>query len=581
MKNQVSTRSTPRAFRKFVKPTKPLTVALLEALQSEIDQAIELGDYDSGLATALPGHDMHYEDWLRVYAPHAASSTLAEHHHRAWQWAEDIAPGKFGPALIECWFRGGGKSTTMELIVSRLAVKATRRFAVYVCATQDMADRHVQDIATAMERCGIERAVNKYGFSKGWSASKLRTANGFNVLAFGLDTGARGVKLDHLRPDMIILDDIDQLDDSVNGVDKKIRTITQTILPAKSTDCAVVFVQNRIHANSVMSQVLSGDLDMLQDRIQSPIVPAVQDLEYTTYERDDGRMGYRIIGGTPTWQHKTIEVCQHEIDTYGLLSFLRECQHEVGVGGLFFPDFREYNSEGKPWHVVDHVEIQPWWRMWASHDFGTGAPACFLLYASDDRENVYVIGEMYEAGLVSSKQAEKCLELLEQRQLATPANTKVRDGLWNTKLEAIAFDWANTFPPMKAEERIGEYPVEVWWERGLPAVRAVKDRKVGWRRVKEWISATDVVNGVPKPKLQIVRSACPNLIKQLANTMSHPRDPEDIDSGTKNDHAIDSFRYGVMWREYPVKCPELDDKMPANEKYIPTWMKKKDNNKWV
>lgn len=581
MKNQVSSRLTPRSLKKFVRPTKPLAVALLEAMSAEIDTAIELGDFDSGLATALPGHELDYENWLKVYAPHAASSTLGEHHHRAWKWAEAITPGKFCPALIECWFRGGGKSTTMELVVSRLAVKATRRFAVYVCATQDMADRHVQDIATAMERCGIERAVNKYGFSRGWSASKLRTANGFNVLAFGLDTGARGVKLDHLRPDMIILDDIDELDDSVNAVDKKIRTITQTILPAKSTDCAVVFVQNRIHANSVMSQVLNGELDMLQDRLQSPIVPAVQDLEYTTYERTDGRVGYKITAGTPTWSHKTIDVCQHEIDTYGILSFLRECQHEVGVGGLFFPEFREYNSDGRPWHVVDHVEIQPWWRVWASHDFGTGAPACFLLYASDDRENVYVIGEMYEAGLVSSKQAERCLELLESKHLASPANIKVRDGIWNSKLEAIAFDWANTFPPMKAEERIGEYPVEVWWERGLPAVRAVKDRKAGWRRVKEWIAATDIVDGQPSPKLKIVRGACPNLIKQLSSTMAHPRDPEDIDSGTKNDHAIDSFRYGVMWREYPVKCVELEDKMPASERHVPSWLKKKENKNWL
>ena len=581
MKNLASTRNTPRAFKKFVRPTKPLQVALLEALQAEIDVAMEMGDFDSGLATSLPGTELNYEDWLRTYAPHSASSTLAEHHHRAWQWAEDITIGKFGSALIECWFRGGGKSTTMELIVSRLAVKASRRFVVYVCATQDMADRHVQDIATAMERCGIERAVNKYGFSKGWSASKLRTANGVNVLAFGLDTGARGVKLDHLRPDMIILDDIDELDDSVNGVEKKIRTITQTILPAKSTDCAIVFVQNRIHANSVMSQVLSGELDMLQDRIQSPIVPAVADLEYVNYERPDGRMGYRITGGKPTWSHKTIEICQHEIDTYGLLSFLRECQHEVGIGGLFFPDFREYGSDGQPWHVVDYVDVQPWWRVWASHDFGTGAPACFLVYASDDRENIYVIGEMYESGLVSSKQADKCLELLELKKLGSPVNLKVRDGLWNTKLEAVAFDWANTFPPIKAEERIGEYPVEIWWEKGIPAVRAVKDRKAGWRRVKEWLVATDAVNGVPKPKLQLVRNACPNLIKQLAHTMAHTRDPEDIDSGTKNDHAIDSFRYGVMWREYPVKCSQIEDKIPIAEKHVPTWLKKKENDKWI
>lgn len=582
-KLQLNTRATPKQFKKFVRPDKPLHLSLLEAMNHEITNILETGDYDSGKATSLPGSDLPYDQWLKVSAPHAASSEMGEHHKRAWDWAEELVPGIAPSALIECWFRGGGKSTTMELISSRVAVKATRRFLLYVCATQDAANRHVGDIAGVMERCGIERAVNQYGFSKGWNASKLRTANGFNVLAFGLDTGARGVKLDHLRPDMIILDDIDELDDSVNRVEKKIQTITQTILPAKSNDCAIVFVQNRIHANSVMSRVLSGELDMLQNRIQSPIVPAVENLEYVPVEKENGRSGWKIVGGTATWPHKNIDVCQREIDDFGLIPFLRECQHDVGVGGRFFPDFKEYGQDGSPWHVVDNVEIQPWWRFWASHDFGTGAPACFLLYASDDRSNIYVIGEWYEAGKVSSAQAMGVLEYLEKMKMAEPKDKRKRDsGPWNTKLEAIAFDWANTFPPQKIEERIGEYPVEIWWEKNLPAVRAVKDRKAGWRRVKEWLADTEYENGVLKPKLRIVKSACPNLIKQLTDTMTHTKDREEIDNGTRNDHAIDSFRYGMMWREFPVKCPETTSgsTSPENSR-MPIWLKKKDDTEWL
>jgi hypothetical protein len=464
----------------------------------------------------------------------------------------------------------------MELIASRIAVRATRRFLLYVCATQEAANRHVQDIATTMERCGIERAVNKYGFSKGWNASKLRTANGFNVLAFGLDTGARGVKLDYLRPDFIIFDDIDELDDSVGRVDKKIATITQTILPAKSVDCAIVFVQNRIHANSVMSKVLSGEVDMLQNRQQSPIVPAIQNLTYTTDEKEDGRIGYRITGGTPTWSHKSVEICQREIDDFGLISFLRECQHEVGVGGLFFPDFREYGPEGEPWHVIDNVHVQPWWRVWASHDFGTGAPCAFLLYASDDKENIYVVGEIYEKGHVSSSQAQLVLDLLRSRGMAEPIDRRFPDAKWNTRLEAIAFDWANTFPPENIQQRIGEYPVEIWWERGLPAVRAVKDRKAGWRRVQEWLTKTHMVDGVGVPKLRITRN-CPNLIKELSKAMADPRDPEELDRGTKNDHAIDSFRYGLMWREYPVACPETEKKRIDR----PSWLNEDRKRDWI
>ena len=50
--------------------------------------------------------------------------------------------------------------------------------------------------------------------------------------------------------------------------------------------------------------------------------------------------------------------------------------------------------------------------------------------------------------------------------------------------------------------------------------------------------------------------------------MADPRDPEDLDNGTKSDHALDSCRYGVMWREYPVKC----DNVTATTGFKPTWL---------
>jgi len=568
---------TPKKFKQFARPDKPLANALLEAMDARLKDIIDTGDYNSGRAYSINGAELDYQRWLKTYAPHAASSSLGEHHKRAWEWAENITQGEPPPALIECWFRGGGKSTTMELISARIAVKGSRRFLLYVCSTQEAADRHVTDIATTMERCGIERAMNRYGFSKGWNASKLRTANGFNVLAFGLDTGARGVKLDHLRPDFIILDDIDELDDSVTRVDKKIATITQTILPAKSNDCAIVFVQNKIHANSVMSQVLSGELDMLQNRVQSPIVPAVLDLRYEPIEKEDGRMGYKITGGTASWEHKSLENCQREIDDYGLISFLRECQHDVGVGGRFFPEFKQHDEKGNPWHVVDVVDVKPWWRVWASHDFGTNSPCAFLLFASDDVENIYVIGEVYKNGMVSSQQADAALELLRAREMAAPVDKDIPGGQWNTKLEAIAFDWGNTFPPEKYDQRIGEYPVEVWWRKGLPAVRAVKDRKAGWRRLKEWLAASRMTDGVVTPRFRILRNSCPNLIRELEGAMADPKDPEDLDNGTKSDHALDSCRYGVMWREYPVKC----DEVIINPATKPHWLQGKKNEDYL
>jgi len=36
-----------------------------------------------------------------------------------------------------------------------------------------------------------------------------------------------------------------------------------------------------------------------------------------------------ITGGQATWEGQNLEVCQNNINTWGLTSFLQEAQHEV------------------------------------------------------------------------------------------------------------------------------------------------------------------------------------------------------------------------------------------------------------
>jgi hypothetical protein len=508
--------------------------------------------------TALPGSNAHWRDWLASNAAFTTRSTFGEHHIRAWEWFDALEPDKRPPALIECWPRGHGKSTTVELAMARMAVRATRQFCLYVSCSQDAANRHVQAIGGMMERVGVQRAVNKYGHSRGWSANMLRTSNGFNVLAFGLDAGARGVKLDDVRPDMIILDDVDELGDSVDAVIKKIETITQTILPAGSTDAAVAFFQNLIHANSVMSQVQSGQTDMLRNRMQSPVIVAVNDFKYEEYEADGGLTAYRVTGGVPTWEGKNIEICQQEVDTYGLISFLRECQQDVGVGGLMFPQFKE-TKDGADWHVCAPFDIPPHWDVWASHDYGTGAACASYIYTADERGDVYVVGEHYREGLESSAQALAFGNLCKRLGVGAPIDPKNDHGIWKTRVKLLAFDHANTFPPQNPQQRLGEYPVEVWWRMGFPAVMAVKDRIAGWGNCREWLAATRTVEGVMRPRLRFFRGATPNLLMQIAKAPCNPKSLEDLDPGFRNDHALDSWRYGLMTRPLAskkLKAPE-------------------------
>lgn len=92
----------------------------------------------------------------------------------------------------------------------------------------------------------------------GWRRNRLRAASGFTIDALGLDTAARGMKLEDQRPDFMVVDDIDDSEDSPGTVRKKARILTKKIIPAGAKDPALLMCQNLIHANSVFSRILDG-----------------------------------------------------------------------------------------------------------------------------------------------------------------------------------------------------------------------------------------------------------------------------------------------------------------------------------
>ena len=319
-----------------------------------------------------------------------------------------------------------------------------------------------------------------------------------------------------------------------------------------------------------MARLLRGEADILRRHVTDGAVPAVRDLDYEAYPdpENEERSLIRITAGTPTWTGKKLPVCEHEINTYGLVSFLRECQHEVGVGGLAFPQFMP-SRNGVDWHVCDPFPVPDHWITWASHDYGDPSANSFIVYASDEHGTIYVIGAHRETSQTSSEQCQSALECLEGLGLASPAKPKLRETcLWTVKIDRIDFDYANTFPPEKDEERRGEYPVEIWWRRGMPAIRAVKDRKAGWRRIREVLTATRFNDGVLVPKFRIFRGAAPALEKGLLTCPTYPKDLDEIDPGFKDDHDLDSLRYGMMSR--PDKSDKSDAGKTVEERYAET-----------
>lgn len=269
-----------------------------------------------------------WRGWLQERFPAAVTAPFAPRHVRLWEWFAALVPGVKPPPEVEIWPRGGAKSSTAELGVTWVGLRGTRKFALYVSGTQGQANKHVQAIATRFEKLGRGRALNRYGNSLGWRVDLLRVDNGFNVLALGLDAAARGIKLEDARPDLIILDDVDERHESEESVKKKVATITESILPTGATDAAVLFVQNRIHSGSIATMLATGTADFLHGR-RLYEEPAVKSLEYQADQLEDGRRWYRITGGEATWEGQNLKTCELQMNEWGRSAFLREAQHET------------------------------------------------------------------------------------------------------------------------------------------------------------------------------------------------------------------------------------------------------------
>jgi hypothetical protein len=284
--------------------------------------------------------------WLKRYFPNYFVYDFSPEQEEFWDHVWNIGRGVRPRPYVIIWPRGWAKSTSLEAAVAVLGARHKRRYILYVSGTQDQADDHVQNIGDMLGTPEFarsypgssERDVDKFGTYKGWRRNRLRTAGGWTVDAIGLDTAARGKKLDEDRPDLIIFDDLDDTEDTERVTEKKMRAITRKLLPAGAEDLAVLAGQNLVHPDSIFTRMSDGRAKFLADRIVSGPIPAIEDLVYD--ENEYARTGNLVIeAGRPTWIGMNMERCKSIIRDEGGESFMIERQHAIDL--LFGPIYRK------------------------------------------------------------------------------------------------------------------------------------------------------------------------------------------------------------------------------------------------
>lgn len=456
-----------------------------------------------------------------------------------WDWVWAIRPHVRPRPFIGIWPRGAGKSTCVELATVALGLHGIRRYGLYVCQTQDQADDHVSNVATHLEHpwLGVERLVGKYGSSRGWRRNRLRTAGGFTVDAIGLDTAARGVKLDDDRPDLLLLDDLDNENDTELLTARKLRALTRKLLPAGTPDLAVMGVQNLVHEHGIFARLADGRADFLADRLVSGPFPALEGLTYEGEGPDA-----RLTGGTPTWAGLDLAACQEVVKNEGLDAFLAERQHERrSLQGTLLGDVWHDSI-----HVLEPFPIPSSWWLNRSFDWGETKPFSVGWWAESDgsrlpdgrwwpRGTLFRVAEWYgwtgkpNQGL---------------RLTATTIAQGIRQreqnwGWWGRVQPGSA--GADLFTAQRGVRLDDEMARErIYWEE---ADTRPGSRKAGARRLRSLLTAGTQAP-MDSPGLFVFRP-CAQWLRTVPTLHRDLRDPDDVDTDSE-DHAYDETRYRVM-----------------------------------
>jgi predicted phage terminase large subunit-like protein len=154
------------------------------------------------------------EQWFEYYFPRAYSSRPMPFHTKASQriinnpeWYE-----------VRMWSRELAKSTRamMEVLYLILvghptpAGRRKKRCVILTSCTQDNAIRLLRPYKAHLE--ANQRIINDYGIQEKispWTDSELLTQDGAYIIAIGLDGQVRGIKNDEIRPDILLMDDVD------------------------------------------------------------------------------------------------------------------------------------------------------------------------------------------------------------------------------------------------------------------------------------------------------------------------------------------------------------------------------------
>lgn len=198
-----------------------------------------------------------------TYFPHYCSLPPAEFHAEFAAYVNEILKSPNSERLAIAAPRGYAKSTWFSLILPIYCiVRGLKRFIVLISDTATQANALLGEIRYELEEneALIADFPHATGCGPKWTEDEIVTANDRKVLALGTGKRIRGRRWRHYRPDLFVIDDLEN-DENTRNPDQRDKVdswLKKAVLKAKgiAQKCDILIGGTLIHFDSVLARLV-------------------------------------------------------------------------------------------------------------------------------------------------------------------------------------------------------------------------------------------------------------------------------------------------------------------------------------
>ena len=196
-----------------------------------------------------------------TYFPHYVKHPVAEFHKDIFRITEDQSN------TLACIvaFRGSGKSTLVTFSYSLWSILGVqeKKFVLIICQTQAQAKQHMSNLKSELDNNTLLKGDlgpfhEDFNSNVQWAISSLVFENTrARIMVASIDQSIRGMRHHEHRPDLIILDDIEDINSTktMEGRNKTFDWFTREVIPLGDIGTRIIVVGNLLHEDSLMMRL--------------------------------------------------------------------------------------------------------------------------------------------------------------------------------------------------------------------------------------------------------------------------------------------------------------------------------------